>query len=59
MNNGHMQSPRAYFGGHGIPGILFYFGIHVVYGATVGWFYQRQIPQEEIVADSGNLHIAA
>jgi len=59
MNNGHMQSPGPYFAGHGIPGVLFYFGMHVVYGITVGWLYARMVPEAKNVPESGDLRIAA
>ncbi len=60
MNNGHMQTPGPYFSGHGIAGVLFYFAMHIVYGATVGWLYLRLMPAaQEPLAESGNLRIAA
>jgi len=59
MNNGHMQSPGPYFSSQGISGILFYFGIHIVFGAVVGWLYARMVPETKAVADSGDLRIAA
>lgn len=59
MNNGKMKSPGPYFSGHGIAGILFYFGIHIVYGATVGWLYARQVPEARQMAPQHDLHIAA
>ncbi len=59
MNNGRMQSPRPYFAGHGLPGILFYFGIHIVYGITVGWLYARIVPEAREIPESDDLRIAA
>jgi len=59
MNNGHMASPGAYFSGHGLAGVLFYFGIHAVYGVVVGWMYARLVPETRTVVDSGDLRIAA
>lgn len=59
MNNGHMRSPGPYFSGHGISGILFYLGIHIVYGVVVGWLYSRWVPETKAIVDSGELHIAA
>jgi len=59
MNTGRMSSPRPYFGSHGMPGVLFYFALHIVYGTTVGWLYQRQMPAARETVEEGNLHIAA
>lgn len=59
MNNGHMRSPSPYFAGHGIPGVLFYFGMHVVYGITVGWLYARMVPEARVIPESDDLRIAA
>jgi len=59
MNNGYIRSPGPYFSGHGISGILFYFGIHIVFGMVVGWLYARMVPAMKTVVDRGDLRIAA
>jgi hypothetical protein len=59
MNNGKMKSPGPYFSGHGVVGILFYFAIHIVYGATVGWHYARQVSEARQLEPQHDLHIAA
>ncbi len=43
MDSGRLPSPGPYFSRHGVLGILFFFGIHIVYGATVGLIYARQV----------------
>jgi hypothetical protein len=59
MNSGQMASPGPYFSGHGIPGILFFFAIHIVYGGTVGWIYARHAPAARQAVGSEDLRIAA
>jgi len=59
MNNGRMQIPGAYFSGHSIAGVLFYFGMHIAYGVTVGWIYSRLVPETRDVANSDDWRIAA
>ena len=59
MNSGRMHNPGPYFSGHGTVGILFYFALHVVYGATVGWMYARLVPAARVPVESGDLRIAA
>lgn len=59
MNNGKMMIPGPYFSRHGLAGVLFYFAIHIVYGATVGWLYARQVPGARQIPQNYDLHIAA
>jgi hypothetical protein len=60
MISGRMTNPGPYFSGHGLAGILFFFGVHMVYGVTVGWLYARWVPAAAPAVDvEQNLHIAA
>lgn len=58
MNNGRMPSPGPYFSGHGLPGILLFFGIHIVYGATVGLVCAHQLVSHAI-APHDDVRLAA
>ncbi len=43
VESGRLKAPGPYFSGHGVAGILFYFGIHIIYGAIVGALYFRMV----------------
>ena len=59
MNNGQMASPGPYFSEHGTAGVFFFFALHLVYGATVGWLYSRLVPSARHTVESNDLRIAA
>lgn len=59
MESGRMLNSGPYFSREGVGGILLFFFIHIVYGATVGWIYARQVPAAREVPQRDDFRIAA
>lgn len=59
METGRMLNSGPYFSREGVGGILLYFFLHIVYGATVGWLYAKQVPAAREVTRDDHLRIAA
>jgi hypothetical protein len=56
VDRGLLHNSGAYFSRGGVAGIVVYFGIHLVYGAVVGWLCARWIAAFRITKANDNEH---